>query len=271
MKQYPGGLTVLMALYWKDDPFIFRKAVLSVFANSILPDDFILVIDGPLDKNLELEISLLKLDFNITTIYLATNMGLAIALNEGLKYVTTEWVARADSDDINLPNRFETQLFYALKGYDLIGGSIQEVDKNGNFLALRSVPTDQSDIIKYLQFRSPFNHMTVIFRTSKVNLVGGYPKIFMKEDYALWALLMKQDCRLVNSNEILVHATTGLDMYKRRGGLKYIISEFHLQIFLYKMGIKNLFFASLHCFIRSFVFMLPSRIRGLIYINFLRE
>lgn len=271
MKNFPGGLTVLMALYYKDDPIIFRKAVLSVFSNSILPEAFILVIDGPLEKALELEVLSLKLEFDLTTIILPTNMGLAIALNEGLKYVTTEWVARADSDDINHPNRFEIQLFYALKGFDVIGGFIQEVDKSGNFLALKTVPSEHVNIINYLKYRSPFNHMTVVFRTSKVSSVGGYPQIFMKEDYGLWAILFKNNCRFVNSNQILVSATTGLDMYRRRGGLKYIISEFHLQKFLYEIGIKNLFHASALCLIRSFVFILPSRIRGLIYINFLRK
>jgi hypothetical protein len=36
-------------------------------------------------------------------------------LNYGLSFVKTEWVARADDDDFNLPNRFEAQLPYALE------------------------------------------------------------------------------------------------------------------------------------------------------------
>ena len=41
---------------------------------------------------------------------LAKNMGLGNALNIGLSACTYDLVARMDSDDLSLPNRFEAQL-----------------------------------------------------------------------------------------------------------------------------------------------------------------
>ena len=75
----------------------------------------------------------LQRKFNFEILSLAFNMGLGKALNEGLKKIRFRYCFRADSDDINLPNRFEKQLFFAQKGYKLIGSSIQEIDFNGNF------------------------------------------------------------------------------------------------------------------------------------------
>ena len=36
---FPGGFTILMAGYGRDDPGLFRRAVDSVYQNTILPDD----------------------------------------------------------------------------------------------------------------------------------------------------------------------------------------------------------------------------------------
>lgn len=114
------------------------------------------------------------------------------------------------------------------------------------------------------------NHMTVIFRKKAVQHVGGYPSLFLKEDYGLWVLLLKNNYKFCNSQQILVNANAGIDMYRRRGGLKYVKSEFQLQKFLYIMGMKNMFETISLFLFRSFIFLLPSNIRGIFYRKFLR-
>ena len=99
--------SVLMAVYHKDNPELLKKAILSAFDNSLPPLEMILVVDGPVDLNLKNTISNLKDKFEMRVLWLKKNTGLANALNKGLKLVKTKWVARADADDINLPNRFE--------------------------------------------------------------------------------------------------------------------------------------------------------------------
>jgi glycosyltransferase involved in cell wall biosynthesis len=113
--KYPGGLTVLMSAYSKSVPALFTKAVRSVFEGNLIPDCFILVVDGPLDLGLERALEDVTNNFDIEVVRLPENAGLANALNYGLSFVKTEWVARADDDDFNLPNRFEAQLPYALE------------------------------------------------------------------------------------------------------------------------------------------------------------
>ena len=56
--------------------------------------------------------------------YLSINIGLAKALNKSLEMVKTEWIARADSDDISLSERFSIQIIQARNDHDIIGSLV---------------------------------------------------------------------------------------------------------------------------------------------------
>ena len=118
-------------------------------------------------KNIKYKLTLLK------------NVGSVLALNSAIKLVKTKWIARADSDDINMANRFEKQIESALNDYDVIGCNILEVDRNNKFKTIeKKMPLKNSDIQKYLKWRNPINHMTAFYKTELVKKVGGYPNIY---------------------------------------------------------------------------------------------
>ena len=266
------SFTVLMPVYNREDLYqLFDRAVDSVYENSILPDDFILVVDGPVSEKFKSKINNFKNKYDFRIIWLEKNVGLTKALNIGLKEIETDWVFRADGDDYNHPDRFYEQMKLINDGYDLIGSSIREVDKNGEFIAFKNVPVSESDIRKYAKYRNPFNHMTIAFRTELVKECGGYPDVYLKEDYSLWASLLKCGAKVINSDKVLVDATTGSGMYARRGGLKYISSEYQLQKHLIKCGIKGIVSAVVVGAARSVIFILPSLFRGKFYESFLRR
>ena len=261
-----------MPVYGGDDVVLFRKALISVFENTLQPNVFLLVVDGPLGCGLDTVI------FEFVSIYphfrvhrLPVNKGIVCALNSGLLLLSDKYIFRADADDINLPTRFETQLKVLRQGYDLVGGAIIEFDKSGKVLGRRSVPIDEENIIKYCARRNPFNHMTVAFDRQKVIDCGGYPSIHFKEDYGLWATMLCRRLRVVNVIDVLVHVTAGADMYKRRGGLKYAVAEMQLQRHLYHCGLKSLLRALWDGILRSCVFLAPQGVRAFIYQKYLRS
>jgi glycosyltransferase involved in cell wall biosynthesis len=271
---FPGGFTVLMAVYGRDDPQLFERAVESVYQNTIVPDDFVLVVDGPTPPDLEHVIQRCTNEHGIRTFRLPQNVGLASALNHGLPLVRTAWVARADADDINLPDRFQRQgeaIRRMSDQVDLLGGAVVEVDKGNAPLATREVPLKHHEIVGRLGKRNPFNHMTVTYRTANVIEVGGYPDIHLKEDYALWASMIARGARCANLSAVLVRATTARDMYRRRGGLRYAKSEWDLQVHLFKLGHKGLFSAIFFGCVRASVSLLPAGFRGWIYERLLRK
>jgi glycosyltransferase involved in cell wall biosynthesis len=270
---FSGGFTVLMAVYKKDDLGLFERAVHSVYANTLPPDAFILVVDGPVPTDLNAAIIVLRDKYGIKVLQLPANVGVARALNIGLEHVRTTWVLRADADDYNLPSRFSLQAAAIADSngtLDLIGGAIEEVTPSGVKIGVRRTVEQHSEIIRYAAYRNPFNHMTVAYKTELALRCTGYPEIHLKEDYALWAKMIAAGAFTLNLPNTLVLATTGKDMYRRRGGLRYALAEISLQRHLVRTGIKSTYGALSHGAGRAFVFLLPSTVRGWIYENILR-
>lgn len=267
----PGGFTVLMAVYRVDSPSKFELAVKSVYANTLLPDAFQLVVDGPIPNLLMSKIKELQRQFNINIIFLPENKGLAFALNRGIERITTTWVARADADDINLPRRFEILARQISEDVDILGSAIRELDEYGLPTGIRVPPLSNEDIFKYAQRRNPFNHMTVMYRTELIKKCKGYPEVYLREDYALWAILLAAGAKALNVSEPLVDVTAGEGLIRRRGGLKYALGELRLQQHLVKHNVKGFWCAVLDGFIRGGIFCLPISARSLIYRIFLRS
>jgi len=267
-----ASFTVLMCTYFKDDPYLLEKSIESVFKNSIKPNYFILTVDGSIPILNEKIIKKISNKYPIELNILEKNIGLALALNNALNLVKTEWVARADSDDINLYDRFKKQLALTNKNFDVIGSNILEIDNSGNLPRLtKNIPVTHQEIKKYLKLRNPINHMTVFYKTKLIKSVGGYPNIYLREDYGLWAKLIKKGAIFHNIDEVLVHVNGGGNLYKRRGGFKNAMAESKLQLLLYKNKIKPLFLAVLHYILRTFFLLLPSKIIEKIYIENLRN
>ena len=270
----PVDFTVLMAVYGGDDPSLFERAVASVVHNTLKPDDFVLVVDGPVPVAIESQVRRLEENGAVRVSRLHENRGLAHALNTGLGLVRTEWVFRADADDVNRLDRFERQADVIRRrgtDVDVFGGAIVEVDRDGVALALRTVPLDHQGIVRRLKYRSPFNHMTVAFRTKLVLDVGGYPDIRLKEDYALWAQLIAADARCFNLDDVLVHATAGREMYRRRGGVRYAHSEWRLQALFVQLGVQNSAVALAVGALRACAALAPSWVRRWVYERHLRK
>jgi len=239
-----------MAVYYRCDAALFDRALSSVYANTLQPDEVLLVVDGPVPELVESVIARYSIEYGMRVLRLPVNTGLANAL---------------------LPQRFEQQARFIsnLGMVDIVGSAILEVDTDGTRIAARYVPMDHASIVRYSRRRNPFNHMTVIFRLASVRAVGGYPEI-MAQDYGLWALLLGHGCVAANVPEILVHATAGRDMYRRRGGLSNVRSEIPLQRLLVSNGLKSPIAGLVHGLGRAAVSMLPNGMRKLVYEKLLR-
>lgn len=269
----PGGFTVLMAVYGKDDPGLFSKAVNSVYANDLRPDHMVLIVDGPVPEGLSVKIDTVESRFGVEVVRLEKNCGLSEALNEGLQHVQTEWVVRADADDYNLPQRFSriADLLRSQPDLDLVGSAILELERDGTPVARRVMPETQQAIRKFMERRNPFNHMTVAFRHSLVVSCGGYPSVYLREDYALWVKMIMGGARSANLADVLVHATAGRDMYSRRSGWRYARGERELQGLMVRLGVKSRMRGWFDGIVRSSVFVAPSLLRRLVYERVLRR
>ena len=268
--------SVLMPVYDRDDIVLaFDSAINSCLKNTVVPDEIIVVVDGPVRSDFVSKIKAFENKGQITAVWLSENMGITVALNQGLKHVNSRYVFRADGDDVNRLNRFEVQLNMLKQGFSLVGGAICERDRKNRILAVKRVPLEHDLILRYGLRRCPFNHMTVAFELKSVQDIGGYPnyisEVGLGEDWALWMLLLKAGVRASNTDEILVDASSDIGMYRRRGGFRKIFSELKMQRFLVANSRKTILVAFFDLAAKSAFFIIPSKIRGFIYTKFLRD
>lgn len=227
--------SVLMSVYDKENPKYFSEALDSTLVNqSVIPDELVIVKDGPLTKQLDEVIEKYQERFTslIKVIKLETNMGLGEALRVGLEECNFDIVARMDSDDINNNLRFEKQLKLLLEcsEVDLVGSNIAEFFYTTEDIKfIRKVPTTSYEIRKMARRRNPINHVSVMFRKSSVMKVGGYKHLPFLEDYYLWIRMIGSNFNLMNINEELVYVRTGEKMFTRRSNPEYIKGWYNLQ------------------------------------------
>ncbi len=231
--------SVLLSIYYKEKPEYFRECMESIYSQTVLPDEIVLVEDGRLTDELYEAIRDYECrpsEINFVTVKLEKNSGLGLALAEGIKHCSNELVARMDTDDICVSDRFERQLnaFSENPGLDIIGGYISEFsdDMHNNIISERTVPLGNYVIKQYQRKRDAFNHMTVMYKRSAVLAAGNYQDCLLMEDSLLWANMIRNHCRMANIGETLVYARTGDNMLKRRGGFDYFLK--------YKAGRKRI-------------------------------
>lgn len=267
--------SVLMSVYYKEKSENLRQALDSIVNQTLKPNEIVLVEDGSLTDELYSVIKEYKKKYKyLKTVKLKENVGLGKALNEGLKKCKYDYVARMDSDDISVIDRFEKQVKYIKENpsCDLLGGSIIEFDSlTGQNLSCRIVPCNKNNIIKYLKKRNPFNHVTVMFRKSSVIESGGYQDCPYFEDYYLWARMIKKNRNVNNLNEILVKVSAGLEMTGRRGNIQYIKHVINFEKKLLKLNLINKSIFCYNVLIRSIVSIMPNNIRYKLYQRRLRN
>lgn len=259
-----------MSVYKNDKPEFLIQALDSIIYQTIMPKEIIIVVDGPVSNEINCILEKYAVENQMIRLHrFLENRGLGTALREGLKECTCDIVARMDSDDISVQNRFEleAECFMRNKELGMVGSNISEfIETPTNIVGKRCVPEVHDDIVKYMKRRCPFNHMTVMFKKSEVLAAGNYMDWFSNEDYYLWIRMFEQGCKFENLNCDLVNVRVGKEMYRRRGGWKYFVSEKNIQKYMFdKRMISYVRYLS-NVFARFVLqVIMPNRVRGWIY------
>jgi glycosyltransferase involved in cell wall biosynthesis len=134
----------------------------------------------------------------------AANTGIVGALNTGLNYSDTEFIARIDQDDLMFSNRLEIQLNYLRKNPEIlcVGGQLELIDQSGVHLGFSYFPKSQWLISKTITLTSPMAHPSVMFRRTDVLALGGY-RSNLPEDWDLW-LRLYETGKISNLDSLLV-------------------------------------------------------------------
>ncbi len=275
------NFSVLMSVYKSDNADYLLRAIQSVTIDQTLkPAQLVLVKDGPIPSEIDDKIDkgrtmLNDIGIEFTVIPKEVNGGLAAALNTGLEYCKYEYVARMDSDDVSLPNRFELELSYLINNPEIsvLGGGITEFEDDEKVpIQTRIVPQQHDAIVDMLRTRNAMNHVTVIFRKNDIVNLGGYSEDFGKlEDYKLWVDAICAGLKLHNISDICVNVRVGSGFIERRSNKREIQDWDMLQSYLKKaklIGNRKVLINKLY--IRIFIYM-PSWMKKIAYKTILRK
>lgn len=268
-RKYPK-FSVLMSVYKNEKPEYLDLALRSVENQTIKPNEIIVVEDGPISKQLKEIVIAHKSLFgiNFKDVVSKKNKGLGAALRLGTKYVSTNWIARMDSDDYSMPDRFEKQLNAIIDNPNLavVGGQVNEFSSTiKNIVGKRIVPVTETNIKKFVKWRSPFNHPTVFLNKEKLLRVGGYQPFGNLEDYYLWARIISSNLEVENLDDYLVSMRVDEGMYSRRGKISNLRYFFALRGFLRKKKIINFSEELAGDAIMTANIVVPGNIRELLY------
>ena len=268
--------SVLMPIYYKENPEYFDTALDSVVNQTLMPNEIVIVKDGALTKELdaviEKYISKYPQLFNIVA--LNENVGQGKARNAGLMACKHNIVALMDSDDIARNDRFEIQIKYMEQNpdVDVVGSFITEFENDPNVIeSIKAVPLTHEAIYNFGKWRSPMNNMTIVYKKDKVFEVGAYNSFNFGEDYLLFTKMLMNGCKFYNFEECLVNARAGSRMLAKRVGWNKIKQEFLLFYEFRKMGYINNYQFVRNVSLKFLLRIIPNWLRSWIYRRFLRK
>jgi glycosyltransferase involved in cell wall biosynthesis len=237
------SVSVLMAVYWRDDPLHFADALDSLRPFVERLDAVILVADGPLTPDLEIVIQQRVLTLKILPVRLSQSMGLGKALNAGLNQAGSDYLLRMDADDLCRAERLEVLLQRLAEDprLDVVGSFISEFDADpARPRAERRVPLEHAEIARRMRTRCMMNHVSCMLRRQAVIEAGGYAGgSGFAEDWWLWVRLLSRGARFGNVDRVLVDVRVGNGFVGRRRGWAMLRQDLRLLRMMLDIGFIN--------------------------------
>lgn len=179
-----------------------REAIDSILTQTFADFEFLIIDDASTDGSVAIVKS--YNDPRIRLIEKPENTGYTNSLNMGLELAKGEYIARMDSDDVSLPDRFARQVAL-MDAHPEVGVCGTWVAFTGSQEGVEQKETDEKMIKTNLFRTNQFCHPAVFIRTStfRNNGILFDPALEPAEDYAFWVKVSRV-AQLVNLPEVLL-------------------------------------------------------------------
>lgn len=224
-------ISVIMGVYNPKDKVIFKKSIDSILQQTYKNIEFIICDDNSDEETQKILKEYEKKDNRIVLIRNKRNLGLAASLNNCLKKVTGNYIARQDDDDISKCDRLEKELEFLEnnKKYDFVGCNLELFNKNGIWGYRKHKEKPKKEDFLY---GNQFPHPAMLLTKKCMEEVKGYrvEKCTRRtEDYDLFMRLYAKGYQGYNLQEYLYEYNEDMYGYKKRK-FKYRVDEFFLRI-----------------------------------------
>ena len=187
-KQHVPSVSVLMAVYWSDDPYWLGEALTSLVKQTLAPGEVVVVEDGPLPSALDQVLERFRDRLSLRRLSRGTSDGLGAALAWGLERCRNDLVARMDADDVCEPERLEVQAqaFSDAPELSVLGSHATVIDEHSQRIDRRRVPCPEEAIYRRI-WACPFIHSAVMLRREAILRIGNYnSRLRTRQDHDLW-------------------------------------------------------------------------------------
>lgn len=231
-------LSVIMPVY-NAERFL-AEAIESILNQTYRDFEFIIINDGSTDRSEEIIKS--YHDDRIVYVKNETNLKLIKTLNKGIDIAKGEFIARMDSDDVSLPDRFERQIrvFEKHPEVDFINGRAYDINEQGFRTGKIWYGPVSEESIKYINlFSSIICHPAVMI---KADLLKTYKyrdeiSVLHIEDYDLWARLLTDGyiCYTM-SKPVLNYRIVSTSICRQNGGEQIQHLYKNVKLYMSKIG-----------------------------------
>jgi glycosyltransferase involved in cell wall biosynthesis len=220
--------SVLMSVYDKETASNFYQCLESLFCQTLPASEIVVVKDGFLTKDLDAILAIWGEKLPLRIVGYEQNRGLAHALNYGLQYCNYNYIARMDSDDICLENRFLEQLKFLGDNPEsvMVGSNILEFyEQDTGIICLRErkYPVYLNKKSKELYKVTPAAHPTVIIKKDVLKKYKYNEHVGQNEDTDLWFRLLSDGNCINNINKPLLKFRITDKSFCRRNYSKAIV------------------------------------------------
>lgn len=242
-------ITLLICIHNATNYKSLKKSIDSIFLQNYIPSEIYIIQNGPTSKACSEYIESLNKNKNIYLIYLKKNIGLAKALNKGIKISKTKFISRLDPGDEIINERFLLQYdaFQKNKNISVCGSFAEEIFNKKKRILKK--PVSNLNINKTLKFSNPFIHSSITFKKKDIEKIGSYPIINKCQDYFLWIKCYEAKFKFMNIEKPLIKKDLDLNLMKRRN-----LNYFFFEYFIYKYMLNKKIINTL-----NFIYLTTSR------------
>ena len=222
-------ISIVMAAYNEEQDV--GKAIESILAQSFVDWELIVIDDGSTDATADIIRRYAEDDGRINLVCNETNLELSASLNKGIGLAQSDLIARADADDINLPERLSKQYEHmqAHDDTDVLGTAAYLLDETGQRTNSYSYPLTHEELKSLSFLKIQFFHPSVMIRRRFFDSAGLYdPHYPNAEDKELWLRGLSVGCCYANLPEPLVEYSTDGFVKSWRSILKHARSLFRM-------------------------------------------
>lgn len=234
-------VAIALSVYKSDQPEHLKLCIDSMLNQSYRWTHIFVQVDGLVSDECYQLLSDYGNNERVFITYHNSNEGLATRLNNIIDSVVNSgmynYIARMDADDISFQDRISKQVVFLEDNPEVsvVGTDLIEINDTGEELFHKNMNYTHAEIEKNVIKKCPFNHPTVMFRTSifEDGTLRYKSELKNTQDYYLWVDLLVAGCKFANIDEPLLYFRVNDNFHSRRGWEK-AINDFRSRVYAFK-------------------------------------